>query len=127
MANLAGVIFSSSRCQALEDNDGMRLAILAPLLFSFGVAYAAGNATDGKAVYDRACKNCHGATGVANPGIVKMMKVEIHDLGSPEVQKMSDDELKKIVTDGKGKMPAIHSVTGKSVDDVVAYVRTLKK
>jgi mono/diheme cytochrome c family protein len=37
------------------------------------------------------------------------------------------DELRKIVTDGRGKMPAIHTVTGKSVDDVIAYIRTLKK
>ena len=105
----------------------MKVTILATLLFSFASAYAAGNATDGKAVYERACRNCHGATGVANPGIVKMMNVQIKDLGSADVQKMSDDEIKKIVTGGKGKMPAIHSVTGKSLDDVVAYVRTLKK
>jgi mono/diheme cytochrome c family protein len=89
--------------------------------------YAAGNATDGKAVYDRACKNCHGPTGEANPAIVKMMKVEIKNLGSSDVQNMSDDDLKKIVTGGKGKMPPVRSVTGKSVDDVVAYLRTLKK
>ncbi len=104
----------------------MRTSVIA--FFAFSVAaYAAGNATDGKAVYDRACKNCHGATGEANPSISKMMKVEIRNLGSADVQKMSDDELKKIVTTGKGKMPAIHTVTGQSVDDVVAYVRTLKK
>ena len=90
-------------------------------------AFGAGNAKDGQAVYDKSCKNCHGATGQANPNIAKMMKVEIADLGSPAVQKLSDDEMKKIVTDGKGKMPAIRTVTGKSIDDVVAYVRTLKK
>jgi len=90
-------------------------------------AYAAGNATDGKAVYERTCKGCHGATGEANPSLAKIMKVEIPNLGSTDVQKRSDDELKKIVTEGKGKMPPTRTVTGKSVDDVVAYVRTLKK
>jgi cytochrome c5 len=90
-------------------------------------AYAAGNPVDGKAVYERACKNCHGESGEANPNIAKMMKVEIRNLSSPEVQKMSDEDLKKIVTEGKGKMQPIRSVTGKSVDDVVAYVRTLKR
>jgi mono/diheme cytochrome c family protein len=105
----------------------MKMVTVATLLLSVTLTYAAGNATEGKAVYDRACKNCHGATGVANPAIVKMMKVEVPDLGSAEVQKMSDEDLKKIVTEGKGKMQPIRSVTGKSVDDVVAYVRTLKK
>ncbi len=40
------------------------------------------------------------------PRIAKMMKVEMRDLKSPEVQAASDDELKKIITDGKGKMKA---------------------
>lgn len=97
------------------------------LAFSVGAAFGAGNAKDGHAVYDRACKNCHGGTGDANPNIAKMMKVEIPNLGSPSVQNLSDDELKKIVTDGKGKMPPIRSVTGKSIEDVIAYVRTFKK
>jgi cytochrome c5 len=105
----------------------MKASIIVFLTFSLAAADAAGNAKDGKAVYDRACKNCHGTTGEANPSVTKMMKVEIKDLGSSDVQKLSDDELKKIVTDGKGKMPPIHTVTGQSVDDVVAYVRTLKK
>jgi mono/diheme cytochrome c family protein len=105
----------------------MKLASILLLTFSFAVAHAAGSATEGKAVYEKSCKNCHGVAGVANPAIVKMMKVEIKELGSAEVQKMTDDEIKKIVADGKGKMPPVHSVTGKAADDVVAYIRTFKK
>ena len=103
------------------------LAGLSVLTVGSALAFAAGNATEGKAVYDRSCKNCHGATGEANPAIAKMFKVEIANLGSPEVQKMSDAEIGKIITEGKGKMQPIRSVTGKSVEDVVAYIRTLKK
>ena len=103
------------------------LTIALALMFSIGSAYAAGDAAAGKAVFEKACKACHGATGTANPGMAKAMNVEIKDLGSGEVQAMSDADLKKVVTDGKGKMRPISSVTGKSVDDVVAYVRTFKK
>jgi len=49
---------------------------------------AAGDPAAGKEVYDKTCKTCHGATGTANPNIAKMMKVEIKDLGSSEIQKM---------------------------------------
>ena len=35
--------------------------------------------------------------------------------------------MKKIVTAGQGKMKPIKSVSGKAADDVVAYMRTLKK
>jgi mono/diheme cytochrome c family protein len=103
------------------------VSVLALTLSIGTMAFAAGDATAGKAVYDRACKSCHGAAGVANPSVAKMMKVEINDLGSSDVQAQSDDDLKKVVTDGKGKMHPIKTVTGKSVDDVVAYIRTFKK
>ena len=91
------------------------------------LAVAAGNATAGKAVYDRACKSCHGADGTANPAIAKMMKVDMKALGSADVQKMSDADLKGVITSGKGKMKPIASVKGGEADDVVAYVRSLKK
>jgi len=35
--------------------------------------------------------------------------------------------LKKAVTEGHGKMKPVKSVSAKSADDIVAYVRTLKK
>jgi hypothetical protein len=40
---------------------------------------------------------------------------------------MSDDELKKVITGGKGKMKPIAGVSGADADNVVAYIRTLKK
>ena len=91
------------------------------------MAMAAGNATAGKAVYDKACKSCHGADGTPNAAIAKAMKVQMLPLGDPEVQKLSDEDLKSITTGGKGKMKAIKSVSGKAADDVVAYMRTFKK
>jgi hypothetical protein len=39
----------------------------------------------------------------------------------------SDDEMKKIITEGKGKMRPVSAVMGAATDNVVAYVRSLKK
>jgi mono/diheme cytochrome c family protein len=86
----------------------------------------AADATAGKTVYERSCRSCHGANGTANPAISKSMKVEMKDLKSSEVQSMSDAELKKIIMEGKGKMKPIASLNAQQVDDVVAYMRTLK-
>lgn len=98
----------------------MTLAVL-----SAGGAFAA-DAKAGAAVYSKSCKSCHGADGTPNPSIAKMMKVEMVDMKSPTVQALNDDDLKKIITDGKGKMKPIASVTGASLDNVVAYVHTMK-
>jgi mono/diheme cytochrome c family protein len=97
------------------------------LTLGIGLVVASGDATAGKAIYEKSCKTCHGASGVANPKIATMMKVEIGDLGSSEVQKLTDHDLKEIITEGKGKMKPVKTVTGKDIDNVIAYVRTLKK
>ena len=91
------------------------------------LAASAADANAGQSVYDRACKSCHGADGTPNPAIAKMMKVEIQDLKSTEVQAMTNDDIKKVITGGKGKMRPITSVSGASLDDVAAYIHTLKK
>jgi mono/diheme cytochrome c family protein len=98
---------------------------LAATALAAAPAFAA-DAAAGKAVYDRSCKSCHGVDGAANPGIEKAMNVTVRDLKSPEVQSISDADMKNIITQGKGKMHAVSSLSGKQVDDVVAYVKGLK-
>jgi mono/diheme cytochrome c family protein len=89
-------------------------------------ALAAADAKAGQTVYNQSCKTCHGPDGAGNPAIAKMMKVQLRDLKSPEVQAMSDADLKTIITAGKGKMKPVPAAAG-SADDVVAYLRSIKK
>jgi predicted CXXCH cytochrome family protein len=94
-------------------------------VLSSTTAFAA-DAKAGAPVYDKSCKSCHGADGTPNAGVAKMMKVEMKDLKSSEVQAMSADDIKKVVTEGKGKMHAVSSVTGAAADNVAAYVKSMK-
>ena len=97
------------------------------LLGIAAVPAMAADAKAGQAVYDKSCKSCHGTDGTPNAAIAKMMKVEMQDLKSPEVQGMSDADIKKIMTEGKGKMKPVKTVTGADADNVVAYIKSLKK
>jgi mono/diheme cytochrome c family protein len=92
---------------------------------SAGGAFAA-DAAAGKALYATKCKTCHGADGTGSPAMAKALGAEIKDLGSADVQKKSDADLKSNVTAGVGKMKPV-AVAGPDLDNVVAYVRSLKK
>jgi mono/diheme cytochrome c family protein len=82
----------------------------------------AASATDGAAVYAAKCKNCHGADGSGNPAIAKMMNVTMKPLGG-----QTDAEVKTAVTAGVGKMKPIAGIAAADVDNLIAYVHTLKK
>jgi mono/diheme cytochrome c family protein len=87
-------------------------------------AMFAADAKAGKEVYDKSCKSCHGADGTPNAGVAKMMKVEMQDFKTTD---LSEADIKSAVTAGKGKMKPIATVTGASLDNVAAYVKSLKK
>ncbi len=105
-------------------NNVLSIAILALINAASLLAADAGN---GKAVYDRSCKSCHGVDGTANPAVAKAMKVEIPDLKSQDVQALSDAEIRSVIASGKGKMRPIKAVSGSEADDIAAYIHTLKK
>ena len=83
-------------------------------------------ADDGKTVYTKKCASCHGDKGEGKPAIAKAMKVELKHLGAPDIQKKSDAELAKNITDGVDKMKGVKGLSDGEVKAVVAYVRTLK-
>jgi mono/diheme cytochrome c family protein len=97
------------------------LTIAALAAFSCTAVFGA-DATAGKAVYDKSCKSCHGADGTPSAGMAKAMSIK--DFKTTDY---SEADIKTAITEGKGKMKPVSAVTGSSVDNVVAYVRSLKK
>jgi mono/diheme cytochrome c family protein len=81
----------------------------------------AADAAAGKAVYDTKCKTCHGADGAGNANMAKALKVELKALSATTA------DVKKVITDGQGKMKPQTSVTGADLDNVVAFVHSMKK
>jgi mono/diheme cytochrome c family protein len=76
-----------------------------------------------KAKFKSACASCHAQDGSGTP-LGKSMNAP--DLRSPEVQKLSDAELTKAISDGKGDMPAFKkSFTPEQVQALVKHVRGL--
>jgi mono/diheme cytochrome c family protein len=83
-------------------------------------------AQDAAGLYKTKCSACHGADGKGDTAMGK--KMGLRDFASPEVQKMSDDELTAAIADGKNKMPSYKkSLKPEQVKDLVGYIRSLAK
>jgi mono/diheme cytochrome c family protein len=96
----------------------LALALLAP-------APAAAANEDTAALWKTKCAGCHAADGTGQTPMGK--KMNLADLGSPEVQKMTDAQLTEIVTKGKNKMPAYDGkLTADQIKALVAHMRTFK-
>ena len=98
------------------------LVLMVPLLLVAG-----GDAETGKRVFKKRYAMCHAADGTGNAKMAKMLKVEIKDLGSEAMQVLSDEEIAKIIAEGKGKMKTVKGTGKEDIANIIAFVRTLKK
>src|SRR3954463_541718 len=83
-------------------------------------------AQSGEATYKAKCQMCHGATGMADSGAGKAMKVK--PATDPDVKKMSEAEMIKATEDGTGKMkPFKGKLSDAEIKGAVQYFRTFAK
>lgn len=90
-------------------------------------AAAGGDVAAGKKLFLTACANCHGVDGTG--AMMRKALPKIGDLTSPEMhQRMSDEDIAKLVREGRNKMPAFGSMfKDDQIKALIAYVRTLKR
>jgi cytochrome c6 len=94
----------------------MLVVALAPIAF----------AADGASIYKAKCATCHGADGKGQSPMGK--KMNLRDLGSPEVQKQTDQQLYDWTAAGKGKMPAYKDkLTTDEIKALVVHMRAFAK
>ena len=79
----------------------------------------------GKATFQTKCAMCHGPDGGGSE-VGKSMNVP--DLPSQAVQKLSDAELAQIISNGKGGMPAFKdSFSEDQIHSLVGHIRSLRQ
>lgn len=102
---------------------GLAFLLFAATVLSVGAARAGGAAQKS---YQAKCAACHGADGKGDTGAGKALGA--HDFSSPEVQKMSDAELAKIIANGRNKMPPYgKTLSAADIKSLVEYIRGFAK
>ena len=92
----------------------------------FAMASVLSFAQSGADTYKAKCASCHGATGMADSGAGKAMKVK--PVSDEAVKKMTQAEMVAVTKDGKGKMPAFKGkLTDDQIQAVVAHYISLAK
>lgn len=82
-------------------------------------------ADDAQALFKAKCAMCHGADGTGQTPAGKAMKAP--DLSSPEMRKETDEQFADAIQKGKGKMPAMKTLTPPQVKELVEYCRHFGK
>ena len=82
--------------------------------------------SSGEATYKAKCQMCHGATGMADSGAGKAMKVK--PVTDPDVKKLNEAEMIAATKNGMGKMqPFKDKLTDAQIKDAVAHFRSFLK
>ena len=107
-----------------------RTTVITIILFSLAVALPVMAADQGAALFQTKCAACHGKTGGADTAIAKAKAIQ--DLGSADVQKLTDAQLTDMIANGgpnktKGHDYKAKGLTDDQIKSLVAFIRTLKK
>ena len=99
----------------------------AAAIFIDSSAQANAPAGDAAGTYNSKCAKCHGRDGRSKT--MRGRLTHSRDLSSSEWQNdVSDERIYNSISNGKGKMPAFKkSLTDSQIDELVNYVRRLRK
>ena len=104
------------------------ILILASLMVFCGGCKEDTPEVQGRKLYNAACAKCHGEDG--GGGITPVAGANAsRDLSDPSWQAaVTDEEMRQLIRDGRGAMPAFGNVFSlDKIDTVVKHVRTLKR
>jgi mono/diheme cytochrome c family protein len=98
------------------------------LMMTLGAGAAlASDAAAGKDFYAKRCKACHAEDGSGAPAMKKKFGDKLRALDSKGVQALKDPDLAKAIKAGDSHKALAKSITDAEINNVIAFIRSLKK
>ncbi len=97
---------------------------LALVLSPCTLAGSQGNAPAGKAVFMDQCSICHGVDASGKTPMAKSLGVTIPDYRSKQVQSLTDPDIRRVITEGKGSMPPVGNLNEGDLTNLIAFIRS---
>jgi mono/diheme cytochrome c family protein len=91
------------------------------------VAVSKESVADGKDLFAKHCKSCHGPKGLGDGPKAATLDVSCSDFSTKKFQALTDGEIFFQISEGKGKMPAFKKTIAEDNGRwaIVNYIRTL--
>jgi mono/diheme cytochrome c family protein len=91
------------------------------------VAVGKESVADGKDLYNKHCKSCHGTAGLGDGPKAASLDVSCSDFSTKKFQAQADGEIFFQMTEGKGKMPSFKKTIPEDNSRwaIVNFLRTL--
>jgi mono/diheme cytochrome c family protein len=87
-----------------------------------------GDPTKGKIIYETNCVICHGERGKGDGLLGATLRPPPTDLTGPVAKAKSDMDLRTVILEGRGVMPAWKTrLKEQDIQNVLAYIRSLGK
>jgi mono/diheme cytochrome c family protein len=108
---------------SLRTKSVMTLILLALLALPYTLAAGQGDATAGKAVFMNQCSICHGVDASGRTPVAKSLGAIIPDFRSMQVQSLTDPDIRRVITEGKGSMPPVGDLSEGDITNLIAFIR----
>ncbi|MDP1623093.1 MAG: c-type cytochrome [Bacteroidales bacterium] len=124
----AGVFLASSTSTAVQAQAAGAWNIPAKFKTTKNpVAVSKESVADGKDIYSKHCKSCHGVKGLGDGPKAGTIDVSCSDFSTKKFQSLTDGEIFFQITEGKGKMPAFKKLIPEDNSrwSIINYIRTM--
>jgi mono/diheme cytochrome c family protein len=119
-----GAVFNIEKELSAQMKSVTTAILLALLAFPSALAWGQGDEAAGKGLFMNQCSVCHGADASGKTAMAKSLGATIQDFRSKQVQSLTDLDIRRVITEGKGIMPPLGDLGTGNFTNLIAYIRS---
>jgi mono/diheme cytochrome c family protein len=119
-----GAVFNIEKELSAQMKSVTTAILLALLAFPSALAWGQGDEAAGKELFMNQCSVCHGADASGKTAMAKSLGATIQDFRSKQVQSLTDLDIRRVITEGKGIMPPLGDLGTGNFTNLIAYIRS---
>jgi mono/diheme cytochrome c family protein len=119
-----GAVFNIEKELSAQMKSVTTAILLALLAFPSALAWGQGDEAAGKELFMNQCSVCHGADASGKTAMAKSLGATIQDFRSKQVQSLTDQDIRRVITEGKGIMPPLGDLGTGNFTNLIAYIRS---